>query len=164
MKPTHYILTAALLLWLEADGQTSKVVIKLDSSSQLILTKTKFVVKDHKIEFSDNGAYPITIDNKPIFGVDLEMPKTQLISAVLTIGTNKYNLDVSGMFDPWVGDRLFAQQAELKRGWHESGKVLRANLSDGAGSYAVEWLIVGNSSIRTILSNDEWITAEYFTK
>ncbi len=156
----HFL--AAILFSTHATAQTSKVVVKLDSISQLTLTKAPFVAKDHKVEF--DGNYPIAIDNKPIFGTDGEMPQTQLTSAVLTIGTKKYYLEVTGMFNPWVGDRLVNQRAELKWGWRGGQKVLRASLSDGAGSYAAEWTIVGNASIRTILSNDEWITIEYFEK
>ena len=91
------------------------------------------------------------------------MPRSQLTSALLRINADTFDLEVVGMYNPWIDDKFVNQWARLKRGYGSS-YVLRTKLSDGAGSYAVEWLIGGRSTTRTILSTDEWIVLEYFTK
>ena len=57
------------------------------------------------------------------------------------------------------GEQVTAKQSINGDGNHRF--LLRSWFSDGAGSYCAEWLIVGKSSIRTVLTNDEWMF-EYF--
>ena len=87
------------------------------------------------------------------------MPRTILKKAILTIGTKTYDLQVDGMYNPWLdkyfNDKVFKLKTEgLKY-------IVTGRFSDGAGYYGVEWIINGQGSIRTILTNDEKILFEY---
>jgi len=66
------------------------------------------------------------------------------------------------MYNPWFGEGVYDKLFKIRK----DGTEIRITglFSDGAGSYGAEWLIVGKSSIRTILTKDEWILFEYFER
>ena len=134
-------------------GQTYQVKVNINDSTYIILEKIDFDTTEKKIEYFEN--FLVAINGRPIFGTDGDLPKFTLIKATLTIGKNEYDLQVDDMYNPWFGnginDRLFKIKKEGNR------YQLTGIFSDGAGSYGAEWLIVGKLSIRTILTNDEWI-------
>jgi hypothetical protein len=138
-----------------------EVKVKLDDNVTLILLQEPFDSKGKDIELSDNK-FVISINNKPVFGTDGEIPRTFLKKAILSIGTKTYNLQVDGMYNAWLdgyfNDKTFTLRKEgLKY-------IVSGGLSDGAGFYGVEWVIAGRGSIRTILSNDERIVFEYMDR
>lgn len=141
-------------------SQTS-TTINLDNNATLTLQREPFDFKKHRIEY-DKEEYAITIDGKPIFGTDNKLPRTILNKATLKIESKTYDLQVDSMFDPWVGDRPESNSFRFQK----EGQRLRltARFSDGAGTYAAEWIIINNTSLRTILSNDEIITITYFER
>ena len=102
------------------------------------------------------------MNGRPIFGTDGTIPKFTLTKATLTVGRNKYDLQVDNMYNPWFGDGVYDKLFKIRI----DGTEIRLTglFSDGAGSYGAEWLIVGKSSIRTILTKDEWILFEYFER
>jgi len=83
-----------------------------------------------------------------------------LTKATLKIGQNTYDLQVDDMYNPWFGEGVYEGLYKIKK----DGTEIRLTglFFDGAGSYGAAWLIVGKSSIRTILTKDEWILFEYF--
>jgi hypothetical protein len=135
--------------------------IKLADNVTLTLFQEPFDPKGKDIELSDNK-FVISINRKPVFGTDGEIPRTFLKKATLTIGTKVYDLQVDGMYEAWLDgyfdDKKFKLRIEgLKY-------IVSGGLSDGAGFYGVEWVIVGRGSIRTILTNDERIIFEYMER
>ena len=134
-------------------GQTYHVKVNINDSAYVVMEKIDFDTTKKKIEYFEN--FPVAINGRPIFGTDGDLPKFTLINATLTIGENEYDLQVDDMYNPWFGnglnDTLFKIKTEGNR------YRLMGIFSDGAGSYEAEWLIIGKSSIRTILTNDEWI-------
>ncbi len=149
-------LTFSSICW----SQINYAKINLDENSILELYRENFNPKNHKIEYKSN--FVISIDNVPVFGTDGELPKFSLTKAILTIGKKIYNLQVGNMYNPWfhsdgVNESLFKI---VHHG--ENYHVLKAQFSDGAGSYAVEWLIEWNSCVRSIITKDEMLIESHF--
>ena len=159
MNKTAATLIFFLLLPHVLKGQIDKATIHLNDSIQIDLYRTKFDTSGKQLEFNDK--YLIAINGRPLFGTDGDLPYNQLTKAKLTIGKNKFKLQVDDMYNPWVGEipnRLFSYKIFGKE------IRIRAILSDGAGTYGAEWLIVGHACIRTILSDDESIIIGIFQK
>lgn len=155
------LLVLFILLSHFAQSQNNSAIIKIDSISSLELFREKFNPKIHNIESKEN--FVISIDNCPLFGSDGEIPKYKLVKAILKIDNKTYNLQVDNMYNPWIGENLndeFFKIIHDGRNYH----ILKGLFSDGAGSYAAEWLIEWNSSIRDIITKDEIIIESYFQK
>ena len=131
-------------------AQSNKVDIKLNDSISLTLEKTNFKLTNQKIDFYKD--FPIGINGTIIFGTDGELPMSKLTNAEFKVGKKKYYLEISGMYNPWFGDRINENLIGLKI---RNGEIkLNGLFSDGAGSYGAEWIIFKESSIRTILTKD----------
>jgi hypothetical protein len=151
-------LITILLIAGQTYGQRGESKIKLADNVSLTLFRDTFDSKGKEIELSDKQ-YVISIDKRPVFGTDGEMPKTFLKKAILTIGTKKFELQVDGMYNPWFGDNVYEKKFKLKIEGLKY-KVI-AGFSDGAGGYGAEWIVIGQASMRTILTDDEKILFEY---
>lgn len=154
------ILIVAILFASATWGQTDQVKVNLNDSTELILERGYFDKTGKELEFFDK--FPIAINGRPIFGTDGGFPKFILTKATLKIGHNTYDLQIDDMYDPWFGEGINERLFKVKL----DGIEIRLSglFSDGAGTYGAEWLIVGKSSIRTILTKDERIIFEYFER
>ncbi|MFT3796504.1 hypothetical protein [Flavobacterium sp.] len=155
--------TIILLIFftIASKAQNNSVVIKLEENCSLELKREVFNPKEHKIDY--DGKYVIGIDGAPLFGSDGEIPKYKLSKAILKIGDKTYNLQIDNMYNPWLGDDVNKRFFRIIHG-SPNDHILKGQFSDGAGSYAAEWLIEWNSSIRDILTKDEIIIGSYFEK
>ena len=135
--------------------------VKLADNVTLTLIQEPFDPKGKDIELSDNK-FVISIDKKPVFGTDGEIPRTFLKKATLTIGSKIYDLQVDGMYNVWLDGYFNDKKFKLKTEGYKY--IVTGGLSDGAGFYGVEWVIAGRGSIRTILTNDERIVFEYMER
>lgn len=140
-------------------GQNDNAIIKIDSISTLELYRELFNPKKHKIETVQN--FIISIDECPLFGSDGDLPMSKLTKAILKIKNKTYNLQVDNMYNPWTGDELNINFFSIIHDG-ENHHILKGVFSDGAGTYAAEWLIEWNSSIRNIITKDEIIIQSYF--
>lgn len=156
MKYFYLILLIASFSW----SQENYAKIKLRKDVSLELFKENFNPNKHKLEFKNNIL--ISIDNTPIFGTDGETPISELTKAVLTINNKTYNLQVDHMYNPWFADNVIATNFDLI-GENEN-YILKVIFSDGAGTYAAEWLIEWNSCIRDMITKDDVIIQSYFGK
>jgi hypothetical protein len=162
MRQTMRVLLSimSLIIAVQTFGQHKEVKLKLTENVVLTLVKDTFDPKGKNVEMSDNVV--ISIDHKLVFGTDGEVPRTYLKKATLTIGTKSYDLQVDGMYDPWLEDYFNEKVFSLNS---EGPKYrIRGIFSDGAGSYAAEWVVYGQGSIRTILTDDEKLLFEYMDK
>ena len=125
--------------------------ISLGEGMSLRMTVVPFEPKKHKItKCQIIDWYGIClIDGKPVFGADWDLPRNQLVQAVLKIGTNTINLDVSCMYNVTPTPQDFTLEKV------EGGHLIRGQFSDGTGSYEAEWFVIQNSSVRTRLANKE---------
>ncbi|PKV51764.1 hypothetical protein ATE84_3862 [Aquimarina sp. MAR_2010_214] len=147
-----FLLTSSLL------AQEQTVGFKLNDSTTLSFTTKPFDPSHKKFQYYDE-THPYSIDGKPIFGTDANMPKHELVKAILQINETEYNLQVDTMYDPGIEKENMHRFKIIKTGPMLS---LKARFSDGAGGYLAEWvIIIGGKSIRTMLTNDE-LAYSYF--
>jgi hypothetical protein len=122
----------------------------------LSVTAKPFNAKDHEIEKCKINEWEgiCLIDGRPVFGADIQLPKTVLDKAIVQVGAWTIPLETTCMFDPWFR-KPSNDQFEINL--IEGGFTVRGFFSDGAGSYVAEWRIIDGGSVRTILTNDETI-------
>jgi hypothetical protein len=127
------------------------------SGIRVDLKAAPFVPAKHRVQRCSIGAAKVVclIDGRPVFGTDGELPDTMLSRATVTLDTRRIGLDVSSMYQPRLGDHTVTAERS------ESGCIVRACLSDGAGAYVAEWRVVAGVPMRTILSGDEKLIAVY---
>jgi hypothetical protein len=129
-------------------------IIKLKDNIILEMTAPPFDAAKHRItECEVMGSKVVClIDDKPVFGADWTLPKSELVQATVRIGYRVVALDVSCMFNPWF-DKPDAKDFTAESVY--GGYLVRGNFSDAAGTYKAEWLIVESSSVRTQLVETE---------
>lgn len=119
----------------------SVVTFKKDTI-KLIVTKTKFnpnhnKLQYHKVDNSKNetSSHLEKINGKEIWGTDGDVPKNQYGQITLTLGKNKIHLPLGNLFEP----NLHYTTVNID----EKNKIIyiSAMNSDGAGAYAVLWII-----------------------
>ena len=164
------MLGSLLLVLLSLNSHAQKVSIKLGKNAVLILERAPFNAAGKKLEFygakQPNGSKSLTaIDGKTVFGVDGELPKYVLQKAVLVLNGRQHNLLVSNMYNPWFGQGLMDGPSKVFFKLLVAGKhyKLQGLFSDGAGSYAAEWAILGNTTKRIMLTADEDQIVEHFS-
>jgi hypothetical protein len=123
---------------------------------KLSVAATPFNSKEHNIHKCKimNWEGVCLIDNLPVYGADMQMPKTMLNEVIVQIGAKAIPLDVTCMYNPWF-KKPSKGQFEIKK--IEGGFAVRGFFSDGAGVYVAEWDIISGAAVRTILTNDETI-------
>lgn len=141
-----------------ASSQTTRSTVKINDS--VALTLERIPLDTANSEYNISPSFPHSINGKPVFGADGNIPTFVLTKATLKINDQSFILDVSDMYNPWYGTKPYEKLFSIK----EDGNHIyfRGLFSDGAGSYGAEWLIIDDSCIRTILTKSEWIMFEYF--
>lgn len=99
------------------------------------------------------------IDDKVFFGTDWTVPVNELVGLSLNIGSICINLDVSSMYNPWLGNA--APKKQFKIEVIAGGYLVRGLFSDGAASYIAEWKIINGKSIRTLIDNNENLVLDF---
>jgi hypothetical protein len=130
--------------------KSDSYTIPLKDGISLQMTVASFDAKKHKIKKCQilDWSGVCLIDDKPVFGADWEIPINQLIKATVKIGANTIALDISCMFNPFMGK---PERQNFTMEQVEGGYLIHGSFSDGAGSYEAEWFIIQNRSIRTKL-------------
>ena len=143
--------------------QAGEKTIVLNDSISLFLKEDSINSKEYfknykKIILID---YIRFIDDKPVYGIDDKPPDTILSELTLMINKKEISLNVSYMYDP-ILHLIGKNQINL---------IIINNLikmdiifSDGAGTYAAQWLIFDHESTRTILSSNEGIIHSMFSE
>jgi hypothetical protein len=130
--------------------------LKLNSGLTLHLEREPFNLRMHAVKRCKvlGRSEVCLIDGRPVIGTDGDMPASKLSRAYVEVGGKTVALDVDCMYNPWFGDNPPpAQMFTTKKA--EAGFFVKGSFSDGAGSYVAQWLVVGDSSVRTVLSSDE---------
>ena len=117
----------------------NKLVLGKDSI-KVTITTTSFDPTQYKLGFVKGAAskYISTINGKPFLGTDGEIPKRMYQCIEITVGKRQITLgkaEIEYMFEPNLG--LTACY------WDKENNILylTADNSDGAGGYAVLWVI-----------------------
>ena len=140
------------------------VVFEFDHNIKLHMIASLFDSTKHNIQHCNilDWSGVCLIDGAPFLGTDWEMPKSVLKRAYIEINGKEIELETFGMYNPWF---VYTKKEFFSvEGWTESGWIVRGFFSDGAGSYVAEWKIINGASIRTILSNDEYLIAKFYNE
>lgn len=135
-----------------------KVDLDLDYNIKLSLSSALFDSTHHRIRYGspalpfDKWKGIVLIDGKPVFGTDWELPKSILLEAKTVVNGKTITLDVSCMYNPWMGK---PDKKDFSVNKTEGGFLITGKFSDGAGRYKAQWLIVEDVSVRTMLVKEE---------
>src|SRR5262249_12483057 len=126
------------------------VSLDLGTGITLQFDVSPFQPERHKLSWCTSGGWKrvCSLDGRPYFGSDGEVPYAQLYAAVVKYGSHVVHLDVSGMFNPWVGAPNRSLYTSKNTG---DGYKVFAAFSDGAGAYLAEWKVTGDGALRTSL-------------
>ncbi|MES2546020.1 MAG: SH3 domain-containing protein [Bacteroidota bacterium] len=112
-----------------------------NNNIKLIVTKTKFNPKNNKLQYHKGNAsknemtWLEKINGKEIWGTDGNVPKYQYEQMTLTIGKNKIHLPTENLFEPNL------DYTTVNIDEKTNTIYISAMNSDGAGGYAVLWII-----------------------
>ncbi len=153
-----YLLISALLISFLAAGQANLSTISFDDGIILTGTITPFEKSKHTYDTCGSvfgWKYICLIDGKQWYGTDhdLTLPKNQLTKLIITIQGKEIILETTGMFNVGTENKLQPSKFHVSKNGEEY--VLQAILSDGAGTYIVQWKIIKNISQRIKISNNE---------
>lgn len=118
----------------------STVTFKKDSLN-LLITKTKFNPKNNKLQYHKEDAsknemsFLEKINGKEIWGTDGNIPKKQYGQITLTLGKDKIHLPIDNLFEPNLD--YSTVNIDIKN----RTIYISAINSDGAGGYAVLWIV-----------------------
>lgn len=112
----------------------------------LSICRQPFDRSKHHIQY--DGRFVSKIDNKHPYGVDGALPKHEIKSIILKIGTTQISIPKSAyqnLFEPSLLPREQAGLGDLSLYRSKDGKRLYIMMqnSDGAGFYIVTFIIVG---------------------
>lgn len=118
----------------------ANTIIFRNDSLQVSLSFKKFNPSQHKLTYKrENGvSYISRINNKVIWGADGNIPKTQYASVIIKKGNTSNQLPLSAI------ENLFEPTPEFHECRYDKEKdilYISALNSDGAGSYALLWVI-----------------------
>jgi hypothetical protein len=153
-KSVLLIISILVALTAHARAASENSSITLAPEIVLHMEKDVFLPEKHKIHTCKVLDWPqqppCLIDGKPIFGTDWTTPTTTFTRAWLDVMGVTVDLDVSSLYNPWIGSKPNPSLFRLTN--VEGGYLLRGQFSDGAGSYTVEWFIIQGASVRTLVS------------
>ena len=154
----HYLLILILAISFDCFSQNINSIVQLNDSVNVFASISNFVSSYNKLDTCDTGLGWETIcfiNNQNWFGSDagLNPPKFKLDSLTIQINNLKIDLETSKMFNPNFSGKISKNQFKLSKS--ETGYILYAFFSDGAGAYTAHWDIIGNKAFRNVLSKDE---------
>ncbi|MDO7887162.1 hypothetical protein [Hymenobacter cheonanensis] len=142
--------------------QAQRVSVKFNANAILVLERVPFSAVGKSLKYypskeTNERRSVASINGKPFFGSDGEVPRYTLAKAVLLLNGRPYKLRVDRMYNPWFGnsDKDYPNKREFRLLKKGSKYKLRGMFSDGAGGYVAEWQFTGKSFVRTVLTNDE---------
>jgi hypothetical protein len=115
----------------------------------------KFIKANHKINYIDS--YAVKIDNKPIWGTDGELPKTQINSIKVQIGVDTVTIPRSAFHDLFEPSLSWKEGTKTVGGlsvYYSSDKrrfYIAMSNSDGAGFYEATLIIKDKKYYRRIM-------------
>ncbi|MFN8437778.1 MAG: SH3 domain-containing protein [Cytophagales bacterium] len=120
---------------------TDSIIEFKKDTIKLIVTKTKFITKHNNLQFhkGDTSKNEIgwleKINGNQIWGTDGNVPKNQYSKFTLILGKNKIYLPIDNLFEPNI------DYTTVNIDEKNNTIYISAMNSDGAGAYAVLWII-----------------------
>lgn len=149
------ILIACTMLFIMVfthQAMSQSLLINIKDVGTIEVTIDKFSPQEHEIKKC--GDYICFIDGNMAFGSDGNMPDQVITRLALKRDSSETLLDISGMFNPDINEDNKEFRITGSHYWGDLYKI-QTRLSDGAGSYFVEWVVSKNGSTRTHISDYE---------
>jgi len=127
--------------------QTDSILIKIE--------KSKFSKAKHKIKYFEESA--ITIDNKPIWGKDGDLPKEQISSIFVKIGLDTIRIPKTAYNDLYEPNLTYKEGNEtvgflrVYASLNRSRYYIYMQNGDGAGFYEVTLIIDHNRYLKRVI-------------
>jgi len=131
---------------------TENIVVFKTDSIKLTMTKINFLPEKNKMEFikanssSKEANILEKVNGKEIWGTFGAIPKTQYGEVILELGNKKITLPCENLFAPNLDYTTLNLEPKTK------SIYISAYNSDGAGAYAVLWIIENGKYNRRILT------------
>jgi hypothetical protein len=136
--------------------RAQQVQVKIGEHATIVLERALFKAAGNVLKFDKEKSLH-SINGQPAFGTDVELPRYTLTKAILLLNGRYYQLKVSGMYNPWVGDGAAYYPRKEAFRLVKAGRVykLKGMFSDGAGGYVAAWQITDKVATRTVLTTDD---------
>jgi hypothetical protein len=137
---------------IDFEGLTDFTIRFKKDSIKLVITKIKFNSKNNELQYhigdaSENeGSWLEKINGKEFWGTDGNIPENQYGQMTLTLGNNRIDLPVENLFEPNLDHTTVNVDSENKVIY------VTAMNSDGAGGYAVLWIIENGKCKQRIIT------------
>lgn len=105
---------------------------------KITLTEKKFNIKDYKVEYLEDSSLIKSLNGKPVFGKDGNLPTTEYASIMIEFGKQKIILPKEAL------ENLFEPNLSYTTAHYDSKNdilYLESLNSDGSGSYNIIWTI-----------------------
>ena len=163
----HSVLVGFLLILpaLNTQAQVQRVTFQLNRTASITFEQAPFKAVGKTFKYNESRELNVsksltTINGKPVFGTDGEMPRYILAKATLLLNGHSYHLQTDGMYNPWATAKM---KREFIRLTQAGGSYkIQAVFSDGAGSYLAEWQVRNKVAKRTFLTADDELVTGFF--
>lgn len=146
------IIFGFILVILASQANCVEYAVKLSNQVRLVVREENFDVTKHTMSGCAQPRQVCKIDGYFVHGA-VGIPKSSLQSLIVSAGDKTYNLDITGMYDPFLSNSLNDRFGGFC--YDPENCSFRAILGDAGGVYAVEWVIVNGSAHRTILTDSQ---------
>lgn len=115
-------------------------IVFQNADLRVAFSTRKFVEREHTIQRSHptGSSFISTIDNRPLWGTDGNMPKEEYSQLTVTLGDQPVAIpktEITNLFEPNLGSTAVHHDKA-------SGRIyISSTNSDGAGGYVVLWMI-----------------------
>lgn len=130
-------------------GELSVHKYALNDSLILIVEEELFEANEHALKVYNDVL--MSIDGKPFYGTDGTSPKYKISTVELINHGDTIKLNSDCLYEVRNDLKPLSEIKILKK---YNGFALQVFFSVGAGSYVVEWLVINNSSTRTLITSD----------
>lgn len=141
-------------LFFAAHNSVMAEVLKLKQvdGAQVVVDIQPFNAAQHKLKYC--GDYLCLVDGLWIFGTDGKVPKQSVRSIHYQHKGQSIPLNVEGLYNPNLNQENLNKRLHIQPYWGDFFKVT-ALLSDGAGSYVVQWTVGLGQSVRNFVGDSE---------
>jgi hypothetical protein len=158
--PSHHFVVVALLNLLMTLLLPSLAIARTDfnlpSGVKVLIDEEPFDKSILKVAGCGPEMPACYVNGQLALGAAFQVPTTWVKKLSVTAAGHTYDLDSSGMFNAW-GKRPLEVRGAIRYFGGACSSVgncrFRGIFSDGAGSFAAEWLVVEGRSTRTVFTD-----------
>ena len=152
-----------LLAAIGSSASAKTYSFETSTGMRFLAEETTFDSAKYSIAGCGRGTDACLINGRPATGA-IGLPKSVLSRLTLSFQGKEYELDTSGMFDPFLPAKDADLSSQIQGFCYDALNCsIRAVFGDAGGSHAVEWRVSNGKAFRTVLSNSGDLV-QYFMK